>query len=54
MTRDFKARVKEIQRKHEEEKHGLQKELDKERRNFKEQRKAMEKEVRKNNFRLIL
>ena len=46
MTRDFKAQVKEIQRKNEEEKHGLQKELEKERRNFKEQRKAIEKEVR--------
>ena len=45
MTKDFKMHVKEIQRKNEDEKQKLQKELEKEKRNFKEQRKAIEKEV---------
>ena len=45
MTKDFKVRMREVQQKNEEEKHMLRKELDKERRNMKEQRKTIEKEV---------
>ena len=45
MNKDFKLRMKEMQRKNDEEKQKLQKELDKERRNFKEQRKIIEKDV---------
>ena len=45
MTRDFKLQVKEIQRKNEEEKQKLVKELEKEKRSFKEQRKSIEQEV---------
>lgn len=47
MTKDFKTKMKEFQRKHEEEKQMLQKDLDKERQNSKEQRKIIEKEVSK-------
>lgn len=46
MTKDFKTQMKETHRKHEEEKQRLQKDMEKERRNFKEQRKNIEKEVR--------
>lgn len=45
MIKDFRTQAKEIQRKNDDEKQALQKELEKERRNFKEQRKAIEKEV---------
>ena len=45
MNKDFKLRMKETQRKNDEEKQKLQKELDKEHRNFKEQRKIIEKDV---------
>lgn len=45
MTKDFKSQMKESQRKHEEEKQNLQKEMARERRNFKDQRKIIEKEV---------
>ena len=50
MTKDLKAKMKETQRKHEEEKQRLQRDLDKERQSMNEQRKKIEKEVSKNNF----
>ena len=45
MTKDFKTKMKENQRRHEEEKQRLQKDMEQDRRNFKEQRKHIEKEV---------
>ena len=45
MTKDFTTKMKDLQRKHEQEKQQLQKELDKERRSIKEQRKLIEKDV---------
>ena len=48
MTKDFMMKMKDVQRKHEHEKQQLQKELDKERRSIKEQRKLIEKDVSNN------
>ena len=45
MHKDFKSKMKESQKKHEEEKKNLEKELDKERHQLKEERKSMEREV---------
>ena len=45
MTRDFKAQVKEINRKNDEEKQRLNKQHEKEKGSLKTQMKAIEKEV---------
>ena len=45
MVKDFKSKMKEVQRKHDDEKHKLQKDLDKERQKMKDHKKSIEKEV---------
>ena len=46
MVKDFKSKMKEIQKKHDDEKQKLQKDLEKERQKTKDHKKSIEKEVR--------